>query len=196
MSTLPDRARILELERLARQRGCGLRDADLLGCWRLERVWGREQPSGADLTALTAPLLRALGARLVLGPAIGGTPDGTPGDGGVGSGRLALSNAVALGALELRFEGEGRLRGRRPLLEFQFDQLIVRWGETVLLRRSLPAPDPRRRPFFALIAASSPADSASPAAEAADAGAAPAGMAWLAARGRGGGLALWLRAPA
>ena len=88
-----------------------------------------------------------------------------------GEGELALCNAVSLGPLELRFRGVGRLQGSRPLLQFSFQQLQLSLGGRVLVQRALPSPVPQRLPFFALI------------------GRDPSG--WLAARGRGGGLALW-----
>jgi hypothetical protein len=84
---------------------------------------------------------------------------------------LQLSNAVNLGVLALRFRGRGRLQGRRPLLMFSFAELELSLAGRVLVRRVLPDPSERRMPFFALIQRS------------------PDG--WLAARGRGGGLALW-----
>lgn len=87
---------------------------------------------------------------------------------------LLLSNAVNLGPVELRFRGRGRLEGKRPLLLFRFEQLQLSLGGWRLVERSLPAPAPQRMPFFALIHRD------------------PSG--WLAARGRGGGLALWQRA--
>jgi hypothetical protein len=90
---------------------------------------------------------------------------------------LALCNAVRLGPLELRFRGPGWLVGSRPLLQFLFRSLEISLAGRIVLRRSLPDPPAQRMPFFALIARH------------------PCG--WLAARGRGGGLALWqLRAPA
>jgi hypothetical protein len=88
---------------------------------------------------------------------------------------LRLRNAVTLGGLELRFEGPGRLQGSRPLLLFSFERVELRLGERVLLQRPLPVPAPRRMPFFALIHRDL--------------------SGWLAARGRGGGLALWRLAP-
>lgn len=88
---------------------------------------------------------------------------------------LQLRNAVNLGLLELRFQGPGRLVGSRPLLEFAFERLELDLAGRCLLQRTLPTPSPRRLPFFALIARS-PDD-------------------WLAARGRGGGLALWRLRP-
>lgn len=90
---------------------------------------------------------------------------------GLDQGALVLRNAVRLGALELSFRGPGQLVGARPLLQFRFESLELSLAGHCLLRRPLPAPAPQRMPFFALIAR------------------APEG--WLAARGRGGGLALW-----
>ena len=84
---------------------------------------------------------------------------------------LLLSNAVNLGSLELRFCGRGQLQGQRPLLLFSFDQLELRLAGRLLVQRSLSAPSPKRMPFFALIHRD--------------------GSGWLAARGRGGGLAVW-----
>jgi hypothetical protein len=64
----------------------------------------------------------------------------------------------------------------RPLLVFRFELLELQLAGRTLLRRPLPAPEPQRLPFFALIARDS--------------------SGWLAARGRGGGLALWRLAAA
>ncbi len=156
---IPDAPWLLDRERRCRRDGSGLTTADLIGCWRLERIWnkGSRQPAAA-----AAALLRGLAARLRLS-ADGAGPEG---------GDLRLANSVRLGALELRFEGVGRLEGRRPLLVFSFERLLLLLGGRVLIERALPQPDPLRRPFFALIAAER--------------------SGWLAARGRGGGLALWL----
>ncbi len=154
MAPLPDSAELLKLERGSRRQGTGLVAADLIGIWRLQRVWPRQggEPSGAS-----SALLRGLGARLEIS---------APGQGE----GLGLVNAVGLGPLELRFEGRARLAGPRPLLWFGFDQLQLRFGSQVLLQRPLPAAAAQRQPFFALIGK---------------------GPGWLAARGRGGGLAVW-----
>ncbi|MFM7675612.1 MAG: DCC1-like thiol-disulfide oxidoreductase family protein [Synechococcus sp.] len=161
-SELADGPGLLEREQLSRRQGSGLGAGDLDACWQLERVW----PKGRDRSdALSSALLRWLGARLEIRAT----------DSGSG---LALTNAVRLGSLELRFRGPGELTGRRPLLRFGFERLELVWspagsGERVLLARALPPPpSPQRQPFFALIAAEDN---------------------WLAARGRGGGLALWRR---
>ena len=159
---------MLELERLSRRHGSGLTAEQLLGRWRLQLLWGkgRAQPNPA-----TAALLRGLQASLCLS-----TPEATPDGTAPESGDLTVANSVQLGALQLRFSGSGTLRGRRPLLEFWFDQLELRLGRQTLWRQAISRqPEPRQRPFFALIARSDAADND-----------------WLLARGRGGGLALWV----
>ena len=89
-----------------------------------------------------------------------------------GSGdRLQLRNAVNLSGLTLQFTGPGELNGRQPLLKFRFEQVELLVGRFALLKKELPAPEEGREPFFALISCS------------------PEG--WMAARGRGGGLAFW-----
>lgn len=93
--------------------------------------------------------------------------------------RLVLRNSVSIGALSLCFCGHGQLQGKRPLLKFSFNRLQLRWGERLLTQRSLPQPAAQKMPFFALIALELQPEEA-----------------WLAARGRGGGLALWRLKPA
>ena len=85
-----------------------------------------------------------------------------------------IVNQVMLGALRLRFEGPARLSGPRPLLLFHFRTVELTLGSITLLNRSIPEPPSQRQPFFALIATS-------------------ANGQWLTARGRGGGLALWMK---
>lgn len=156
-SSPPDGPALLELERLSRRNGSGLQVGDVIGRWRLDQVWGK---GSSRPSSFSSALLRGLAARLEIAP-------GTTAD------QLLVGNAVNLGALELRFEGEGQLQGRRPLLVFWFERLQLRLGGRVLLERPLARPQQKRLPFFALIAAKR------------------TGEGWLAARGRGGGLALW-----
>jgi hypothetical protein len=151
---------VLALERRSRRQGSGLTRERVQGRWRLDQLWSKQQ---AQPETTSAVLLRALQANL----AITASPEG---DG------LAVLNSVQLGALQLCCSGEGQLRGRRPLLEFWFTQLEVRWGQHTLWRQAIAGPpEPRKRPFFALIAREGDGEDG-----------------WLLARGRGGGLALWV----
>ncbi len=95
------------------------------------------------------------------------------------SDRLVLRNSVSLGAISICFCGHGQLEGTRPLLKFSFDRLQLRWGGRLLMERSLPQPAAKKMPFFALISLDRQAEDG-----------------WLAARGRGGGIALWRLKPA
>ena len=156
------------MERRSRKQGSGIGPEVLRGIWRLKRVWRRGQRSAAGLNSA---LLRSLSASLTI------IPDSD-------ENQLILMNSIQLGALELRFEGHGRLQGPRPLLMFQFDRLILKLGQRELLVRSLPHPQPLKQPFFALISAyrTNSGDSVNPRGN---------GVDWLAARGRSGGIALW-----
>jgi hypothetical protein len=168
---LPSGDELQALEQSARRKGSGLESKDLAGLWRLERVWSRGQRQPSPLAGVA---LRALGASLRIEAELNTEPNTQPDTGPKKPTGLKLTNAVKLGPLELRFQGPGWLEGRRPLLRFQFDRLEICAGQWLLLQRSLPAPDPRRGAFFALIACGGEGR-------------------WLAARGRSGGLAVWRR---
>ena len=88
---------------------------------------------------------------------------------------LIISNSIQLGLLRLEFIGWGELKGKQPLLSFFFERMEIKIGQQLLFSRSLDAPEEKKRPFFALV------------------GIAASGE-WLSARGRGGGLAIWLKA--
>jgi len=163
-SLLPDAGALLELERRCRSSGTGMDAEQLLGPWQLVQTWpkGQNEPAAAS-----SWLLRTLAAQLRI--EAGPSPD-----------QLRLINRVSLGALSLQFSGQALLKGRRPLLVFWFERLQVQLGSFNLIDRSLAQPVPAKRPFFALIGRGPGAN-----------GEGLADRQWLAARGRGGGLALW-----
>ena len=86
--------------------------------------------------------------------------------------KFDIINSIQFGALEIRFVGSGELKGVQPLLPFFFERIELNLGTNSLFSRSLQIPIQKDRPFFALIALNERDQ-------------------WLAARGRGGGLALW-----
>ncbi len=87
---------------------------------------------------------------------------------------LTIVNQVSMAGFRLQFSGRAELKGSRPLLVFSFTSLKLSWSGQVLHQRNLPAPKPQRLPFFALIELNEQQGT-------------------LTARGRGGGLAQWLR---
>ena len=149
----PSGEALLKQEQQVRNLGTGLGATALIGSWQLDQIWPKGQRRPAQFSG---QILRWLGAQLQISAV---------------ADQLKLRNLVTLGPVELRFEGPGELRGRRPLLVFHFDQLQIWIAGRCWFSRQLPEPRPQKRPFFALIARD------------------PSG--WLAARGRGGGLACW-----
>jgi hypothetical protein len=164
---LPNGPDLLAAEKISRQEGSGLTPEALGAEWRLDQLWGKQRT--APPMAGAAAVLRSLKATLSIRPGTGPTS-------------LRLLNSVQLGPLKLHFEGPGQLSGRRPLLVFWFEKLEVRLGAWLLIQRALPKPAEAKLPFFALIASRSTRGSSS---------GTHGEERWLAARGRGGGLALW-----
>tara|TARA_B100000029_G_scaffold410464_1_gene412390 strand:+ start:365 stop:991 length:627 start_codon:yes stop_codon:yes gene_type:complete len=85
-----------------------------------------------------------------------------------------IINSIQFGFFIIRFVGSGELKGAQPLLCFYFEHIELKAGHSVLFKRVLEVPEKKNRPFFAFI------------------GIGENGQ-WLAARGRGGGLALWMK---
>ncbi len=162
----PGGSELLALEAAARRRGSGLPAESLIGTWWLDQLWSR-QGAQQDTTAL---LLRGIGACLAI--------TANPQTQGPNDPALLLRNSVQLGALTLQFSGPGWLQGKRPLLRFRFERMALLWGERELWHGVLPEPTEQHMPFFALIASERSGD-----------------QGWLAARGRGGGLAAWRLRP-
>jgi hypothetical protein len=160
MPEAPSVQAIQTWERHSRQHGSGITAAQLAGRWTLEQLWDRTVTPQPALAAS----LRLLQAQLQL------LPEPTTAH----PTRLAVRNSVAVGGLELRFDGWGGLQGRRPLLHFSFESLQLSLGRWRLWQQPLGEPATARRPFFALIATGTDGDGR-----------------WLLARGRGGGLAYW-----
>lgn len=174
----PHGAALLALERRSRQLGSGISATQLLGEWRLDQLWSKREAIAQEGAAA---VLRGLQACLAIELADADAVNNSQqvGDSLRLRNGLHLRNSVQLGPVQLRFLGPGALRGRRPLLVFHFSLWQLVWGERVLASGQLAEPAPQRQPFFALIACSAEANAGNPA--------------WLAARGRGGGLALWRR---
>ena len=88
--------------------------------------------------------------------------------------KYEISNSIEFGLLTMRFLGSGKLKGRQPLLLFFFERIELTLASNILLSREFTKPIEKKRPFFALIEINEE-------------------RGWLSARGRGGGLALWLK---
>ena len=85
-----------------------------------------------------------------------------------------IKNSVSFGILSIIFCGRASLKGSRPLLPFFFENLLINIGNFTLVNKPLKKPEEKQMPFFSLIAISKEKN-------------------WMCARGRGGGLAIWIK---
>ena len=87
---------------------------------------------------------------------------------------FAIKNSISFGLLNIIFTGSASLKGLRPLLPFYFDNFKINIGNFSIINKSIKKPKEKEMPFFSLIGISKVDN-------------------WMCARGRGGGLAIWIR---
>ena len=85
-----------------------------------------------------------------------------------------IQNSINFGILNIVFFGNATLKGPRPLLYFYFQNLQVNIGNFLIINKPFKKPEDKKMPFFSLIGVGQEDD-------------------WMSARGRGGGLAIWIR---
>ena len=157
----PTLKKLIELEKTARVEGSGIDYDSLLGLWKFNSVWKQ----GSDKEdSISSTLLQVLSASLELKKNAQNPKKEL----------FTIANSIQFGLLSLRFSGIANLERKQPLLPFSFDCIQIKLASLIVLQRSLPTPEEKKKPFFALIAIDSNGK-------------------WLSARGKGGGLALWER---
>ncbi len=85
-----------------------------------------------------------------------------------------IQNSINLGLLNIIFRGSAELKGLRPLLTFYFEELKISISNFPIFNKELKKPEDKKMPFFSLIGISTKDK-------------------WMCARGRGGGLAIWVK---
>jgi len=85
-----------------------------------------------------------------------------------------IKNSINFGLLNISFIGRAELKGLRPLLVFYFEELKIRISNLTIINKELKKPEDKKMPFFSLVGISTQNN-------------------WLCARGRGGGLAVWVK---
>ena len=85
-----------------------------------------------------------------------------------------IKNSINLGLLNIIFIGSAELKGLRPLLTFYFEELKISFSNFTIYSKELKKPEHKKMPFFSLIGISTKDK-------------------WMCARGRGGGLAIWVK---
>ena len=85
-----------------------------------------------------------------------------------------IKNSINFGLLNIIFIGSAELKGLRPLLTFYFEELKISISSLPIFNKELKKPEDKKMPFFSLVGISTKDN-------------------WLCARGRGGGLAIWVK---
>ena len=158
--SFPNFDEIKNLEKIANKDGSGIQFDDLLGFWKFQYVYKKGDTS---IDNVSSSILQVLSASLKLSKSIGQNNEPT----------FEISNSIQFGVLSINFSGKAYLKGTRPLLPFYFEQLLIKILNIPIINTSLKNTDPKKRPFFSLIALGKEKK-------------------WLCARGKGGGLAIWI----
>jgi len=85
-----------------------------------------------------------------------------------------IKNSINFGLLNIIFTGSAELKGLRPLLAFYFEELKISIVNFPIFYKEFKKPEDKKMPFFSLIGISTKDK-------------------WMCARGRGGGLAIWIK---
>ena len=157
----PDFNKIIDLEKFANKSGSGISYERLIGCWNLRYVWKK---GTEKVDNISSSLLQILSASLQLSK-LNSEDENL---------EYAIQNSIRFGLLSIVFKGEAFLKGKRPVLFFYFNKVVISISRLNILEKDFENTDTKKLPFFALIASGKNND-------------------WLCARGKGGGLALWIR---
>ena len=143
---LPSFNDIRNYETIASKAGSGINRSDLYGIWKFKYVWKNGK---SDIDSISSSILQVLSAN------------------------LELSQSKSKDDMSV-FVGSAFLRGKRPLLNFNFDCFYFKIGSLNLLKKKIQKIETLKAPFFSLIAIDR-------------------NKKWMCARGKGGGLAIWIK---
>ena len=85
-----------------------------------------------------------------------------------------IRNSINFGLFNIIFKGSAELKGTRPLLTFYFEEFEISISNFPIFNKDLKKPEDKKMPFFSLVGISNKDK-------------------WMCARGRGGGLAIWIK---
>ena len=137
---LPDFKKIKELESIAQKTGSGICYENLIGCWRFQYVW---QKGTYKIDNVTSSLLQVFSASLELSNL--DIDDKTH--------VYEIKNSIKFMGFSVVFQGRACLKGKRPLLPFDFENLLVKFANFKIFEIRIKSSDKSSNsPFFALIA--------------------------------------------
>ncbi len=136
---LPDKKKLIELEKLAKNQGSGIECDSIIGNWRFISIWKKDID---EEDPIFSSLLRAFSAKIEFTKNLL-TENKT---------ELSVIASIQLGLLTIAFSGTGYLKGKQPLLPFFLNKIELKSGSKILLTRSLKEPEEKDKSFFSMIA--------------------------------------------
>ena len=136
---LPDKEKLLELEKLASSQGSGIEFNSLVGNWKFVTVWKK----GTDKEdSVFSSLLRVFSANLELKKNLSIDQQL----------KFSITASIQFGIVSIEFSGNGYLKGHQPCLPFFLNLIELKSGSSILLSKSLNEPLEKEKSFFSLIA--------------------------------------------
>ena len=136
---LPDKEKLIQLEKHAKAQGSGIGLNSLIGNWKFASIWKKDK-EGKD--SLFSSLLRLFSANIEF------KKDTSTED----LYKFSIITSIKFGILTITFSGSGFLNGEQPKLLYFFNVIELNSGSNVLLRKSLGEPIAEKKSVFALIA--------------------------------------------
>jgi len=136
---LPDKEKLIELEKLAKNQGSGIKFDSLIGDWKFVSVWKKDID---EEEPVFSSLLRVFSANMELRKDI--STEDLP--------KFSVIASIRFGLFTIEFSGSGYLKGKQPLLAFYLNLIGIKSGSNILLSRSLEEPKGKETSFFALFA--------------------------------------------
>ena len=136
---LPNKEKLLELEKISRNSGSGIEFDSLVGDWRFVSIWAKDSDKE---DSIFCSLLRFFSANLQLKKDF--AAEHSP--------KFTIITSIQFGLFTIEFSGAGLLKGEQPYLPFFFNLIKFKSGSSILLSKSLEEPVEKKKPFFELIA--------------------------------------------
>ena len=136
---LPDKEKLINLEKLAKDQGSGIEFESLIGNWKFVSIWKKDRD---EEDHVFSSLLRVFSANIEFQKEI--STNNSP--------KFSVITSIRFGLLTIEFSGSGYLRGKQPLLAFFINLIELKLRSNILLRRSLIGPKAKEELFFTLIA--------------------------------------------
>ena len=161
---LPEKEKLITLEKLARGQGSGIGVNSLIGNWKFVSVWKKDND---EEESLFSSLLRVFSATTEF-------KKDTYKSSTVDLYNFSIITSIKFGILTIAFSGSGFSSGEQPLLQFSLSEIELKTGSNVLFSKTLRESLQKKKSSFALIALEESGE-------------------WLSARSQGGELVLWLK---